>query len=1833
MNNINKQEVNLTNGAPYEEPKVKENVSSNDAFYATVLSESEDPVNTYLEILRGAAEEGESSFMESLELKFQEEDNKQTQINIESMLLNPEITRENKRFQLEEYLYSNKIPPTIEERYVEDASLENIVDNNQELNEKINIEQQGFETEAVTESVWGNLYESLLENEEALPKKDFEENVKVLANMDIDAEANIEYWGKDSTLDKAISPVMNNVGFWANMLLGESWKWFVDITDSFGMYYNNVATVDEKTQLPQHKAALLLLSYLKKGTKSLDPKKRAQAQIELSKDESEYGKALNNMTSMFDYISRKNAGDYDMKDKTVSAEVGTMSRNFLSQMLGISTEDLASTISASGMESFDEFMQKTSEAINPDDPMLVRLPLELLIGIFGPKGVKQTYRAGKYVKNVAVVGRPGAQLIKNIEYTSLSTTQKVLVDSTPTLVQVGSKEVINKVNSPLATTMKVNKNKAGNLVLSTLDDSSGEIASVVMNNVKNPEFTSRKLIFWFSDSNQSMFNTNLKGWVLDSAVLRELQLISEINTVERYIPAGARDVSQRKVELNEIVSVINGIDSDIRIVPSRSFSVFEPTALGFEQNLVFRKDSRNDFTTLAEAKEATNAIKKSLEENTGDTASIIDSELTLVERNAEGNIVRKIKQKDFNKIKDLETNNTYRVEWKRDKELYNAFFGEMRKTPNERFSGGTNFVSRGFQGILRRLYNMNSDKNRGTFSDIYAKYGKYDIKLEDALFSQDLIKESYFKETLDRLSYQYKRQMDTKEQRQFAKLLAYSEDRFDTLTGGQINAILGDGNLTNAQVHKMQTAINSYRLVTNELHQARNLIERRILQSKGYNNSFNFINPLTKKNEVIPVKESFQFKWQNDFVGANEFSNARNQGMVPEGNFSYEVWDYNKGKAVLHRPLNQGKESTHFLQDGDGMPQQQIYSLAHRHLAPDGNHYNFAVFGTVKPGALPREISPRRVGYVPKMHPEAIVVKRYKLEFKNNGQVINYKNNRENVAKDLDAFSETIRLFVSKKDADAYVAKLDNNDYHYEVSTVRELDRRGQRYSDEQIQRQQLNTNSQRIEGLKYDVIDGDPYSSLVKTIQTTGASTLDLVNIQQLKSEFVKAVENNPNIKINRGDSKIEGLGRIEDRYPDRDMIQKVGDDTSTYNHFTALWDQLYIYEMGQARGSVANTVAWFGETIQKLSDSVAGDMGIGKIGIKGGVWLQRNPQAAAGAPLKPITSLWIMMRPVKQFILQSMASAGPIAVLSNGNPAQMFRIYSNSIRLMMMRRKNAKNMRQGKDGDNLSKAIDSYWNQTEGVITELGLPREKGSKFEKISNADLDFIDLYSRRTGTSNVRDHVFNQGIGINSIPSLGSAKGTALFQAGGGLALNKSLQYVNPLGHLNRASETMSKIGFEFGEAINRDLFTMVALENFKAKNKGANWKSDKNMNQIMLDANRLAGGMNKTMAYRWQSNVGLRYVGLFTSFSMKMSERTWNANATPFSGKQRAALLATDFLLYGSSLYGLEKLLRNSLLDSDNEDMKTWGQYFGRLNLSYQIANKFGGYLGTETGILPGESLSVHGNAPFGPLTNLYRMLASAQGDTFDLKELGATYAFYKKVLGENGAVDMILSLYSNSEHFTLKEKLHIIKSQIYSVIPFLNAADKVTFGILENKWLGDETKTGANTGLETTPKEQIFQTVLGSPNERTKYFWDILDKNRNKKKALRNEARKVIQLYRQSRNKAPSTIEGIKNLLLAWKFKLEEETLIANTAEHDFFMDQAMLMLSQQDKTFVEKFYTEFKKSFKYSYSYYSQSDLEQLKVLRESLIRQFPDSVAELDDMYDHMITANEAYKKENK
>mgnify|MGYP000857549976 FL=1 len=1821
LNGITIPEVNLSNGAPYEAPPEPQLVNNNDAYYASILSESENPVDTYLNILKEAQQKGQSSFIESLQFKFQQEDNKENQDLINNILLDPEMERSSKRQYLENYLYKNKFEPTLRDRYKQKLSNEYLMETGKDLNDETLIAQDNKEYDLDVAAAWDQSYQNMVE-EQKNPKpssKSFDQQVEQLNKYD-----------GNTIVDAVISEPLAI----SDMIFGQGFKWIVDILDSFGAYFGQQSYNPNSIQTPVAKAGSLIINYMKEGTGSLDPKKVAAARKILEADETEYGKALSTLTSLYDYTTKRNSGEYDPNDKTLSASWAQFYKEFLNEVFGVDDENLNNTISIKLLSSLAETTQAVGEYVNPNDPALVSLPLDILIGILGPKGIKSGYKGTVNLKNKVVVGKPGAALIKQLDNTKLDTTN---IPQVVTSISIpASREVQIRANTPLATTMVTNPKKGINLIEAGLEDPTMQVFDTILNNTGEQTigWSPRTVIQYFSDANGNIFNLNNPGWLVDSAALRELKLISEMNATKRFMPEGARDIPQRLVELETISSGLNGINPRVPLVPAKSFSVFEPVPLGFETRLIFRKSSTSDYVTLNDAVVSATELKRSLVEEAGVDAKLANKEVTIIELDSNLNEVRRIDGAEVAKLdrdnylrnfddvpQEMRPTSTYRIEWKRDKDLYDAFFGSMKETPKDRYTG--------LKGVLlRTLFNKTSSSTtKGIVSDIFTPYGKFAQKMEDAFFSQDLAKESFFNNTLTRLNQIYKKEMTTKEQNQFSDLLIYmSRNQKDMLSGGDIGRVLGEANLRYDQVQKFQTAVQSFRIVTNELHQMRQQVARRVLQDEGYNSSFYYIDPITKERMPMPVKDTFTFRPADDFIN---FVPDNAQRIVA----NYEVWDFNSNKPILHKSNNLNKEATHYVQDGTGMPQQQIHQLSKKFLAPDGNYYNFGVFGTVKAGPLPRDLSPQVKGYVPKIHNEGIVVRQYPVRFKQNGRQIDYSNDRAKAIRDLSEFSETIAMFQSRKDAIAYMNTLDNANYFYEVDLVSELKRRNNKdlgeMADMEIQRHQLKTNESLRNGLKYE-LESDPYSTLVQTAQTTGAAVMDIVGTGQLKAEFVNAfMNNNPYIKIAPKDNVSQkGLGRIEDRFPSRDQIQEVAGHSDVYNHALAIWDKIYIYEMGKARGDIAGIVGWLGGTLAEIADATAGQTKAGKYFIGKGRYAQRHPGSVAGAPLRPITSLWIIMRPVKQFILQSLASLGPIAVVSNGNPIQMARLYTHALTITSKRISLQRNMKKGTS--DLNKHIDSYWDLSEKAIKDSGLGIDVTTgKFTKYTNEEYALIINAMEKSGLNNVRDHVYNQGIGINTLPKLGATSGTNLT----GLRGVNTASYLNPLMYLEKTAQKAGEIGFEFGETINRDLFMMVALEQFKQMNPKRSWKTPEALSQIALDANRLAGGMNNSMAFGWQSNLPLRYLGLFTSFSQKMSERTWNAQATPFTGKQRAALLAADFAIYGSSLYNVDKYLRSYLMEHEDPDMRTWGEYFGKLNLSYQIANAYGKYLGKETFVVPGEVLSVHGNSPLGPISNFLRMLASAKGDTIDTKEMGASVAFYKKIFGDNGAIRLLFDVYSNnSDAFSSAEKMRMTKAVITDMIPFLSAAEKLIFGALTDEWTADITKTGADTGLETTSGEQIWKALLSAPDSRTTMLWDQTGKNIDKKADIRAEAKRAVQIYRKSRGNKPMEVDEVKEFLVVWKFKLNKGTLVTNTLEHNEFMDQALTMIAQQDVSFAEKFYREFKKDFKYDAPYYSDSTIEQIRTLKATLSRKFPDSIEELNEMEAWMLDANDAYKQGN-
>ena len=463
-----------------------------------------------------------------------------------------------------------------------------------------------------------------------------------------------------------------------------------------------------------------------------------------------------------------------------------------------------------------------------------------------------------------------------------------------------------------------------------------------------------------------------------------------------------------------------------------------------------------------------------------------------------------------------------------------------------------------------------------------------------------------------------------------------------------------------------------------------------------------------------------------------------------------------------------------------------------------------------------------------------------------------------------------------------------------------------------------------------------------------------------------MRAAENNPNIVISKPEQDL-GIGRVEDSFPTVDQIKPVAGDKGkkTYSHFLRLHNKITLLEHGRQRGIVAGLAIAMADYMDWTAKLMYTEKE-GKITkyqrekslqlSQAATDVRRNAGAVVGSVMKPVTTFWILMRPVKQLLLQSMASLGPIAVISKGNPFIMARIYVNAIKLIGTRISNQKMMREGK-GD-IQKVIDNMYNEKD--LAAMGvLPDGHDTSFN-YSQKQLEFIDQWMRKSGLSNVQDHVYNHGIGWSNIPELGSLDKTNLNplsrqglqnigQGGTGL--------LNPMMYIGKVSALSSKYGFEFGESINRDLFAMVALEDFRQKNPKANWQSDKNMANIMIEANKLAGGMNNTMAFGWQGNFGMRVFGLFTSFSQKMSTRYFDPQATSFTFKQRSALMAADIAIYGTLILSLEETIRNQFLQAEDEDLRKFGELMGRLNFVSLMYNSIGTALtGEESKVQVGSS-------------------------------------------------------------------------------------------------------------------------------------------------------------------------------------------------------------------------------------------------------------------------------------
>lgn len=1437
-----------------------------------------------------------------------------------------------------------------------------------------------------------------------------------------------------------------------------------------------------------------------------------------------------------------------------------------------------------------------------------------------------------------------------------------------------------KYNAPVALTLAANPKLGNDLIVEALTDPTGKKGDVIFDNENNPELTVQTLLFYLSNSQDKFLETDTLGYSVDKSVLHENDMLRDLNNMQRYFGEGDRAGEARFTEISDVVATIN--QTDVNMIPARTFSYIDSTPTGVHSYLTFRRNSTEDFQTLEETKVAYDSLKRSIIANFGEAAlenlSIVevDSKDTGKQRTInDSNIDAILKNEGVETIPDDDSDSQaleypdgvptvvrgdFRIIWNKDETLYDAFVGgqNMKATFSDRYPQDkskklSNPASTVYSFLFESKVKLDDQGNLPrlpTNKDSISPYMAFNNETMHAMYSQDLAKEAFFKTSFERLNQVVKEDLTIKQQLVLKNLLFYmnrADIRKNYLTPREINTLGGNGKLTPTAINKLQVALQTYRQVVDELDHARQRVMRADLQQRGFNEHFSFVDDIGTRN-VLGVQNEFNFKIQENFLPLGLTENAQN--LITDYNldvtdnsksFNVEVYDFVSKEGLMHKADNAIDSKEHYLDDKS---RQRIYRLHEVFTDENGNKFMYGVFGTVKPQPLPKVVSPQMDGYIPTMHNEGNVVRRIKARFKLNGKQYDFSKSPQEALKYAEVFSESVFMVQSEQQADniakeeqqRYINNRGEFEYIYFTAKASEIDGNGVK-NDNEIRRYQLRSNKQRTQ-INYE-LESDPYSSLIENIKATNQQYLDVVGIGQLKAEFMRAAENNPNIVISKPEQDL-GIGRVEDSFPTVDQIKPVAGDKGkkTYSHFLRLHNKITLLEHGRQRGIVAGLAIAMADymdwTAKLMYTEKEGKQRKSSIKLsQAATDVRRNAGAVVGSVMKPVTTFWILMRPIKQLLLQSMASLGPIAVISKGNPFIMARIYVNAIKLISTRISNQKMMREGK-GD-IQKVIDNMYNEKD--LAAMGvLPDGHDTSFN-YSQKQLEFIDQWMRKSGLSNVQDHVYNHGIGWSNIPELGSLDKTNLNplsrqglqnigQGGTGL--------LNPMMYIGKVSALSSKYGFEFGESINRDLFAMVALEDFRQKNPKANWQSDKNMANIMIEANKLAGGMNNTMAFGWQGNFGMRVFGLFTSFSQKMSTRYFDPQATSFTFKQRSALMAADIAIYGTLILSLEETIRNQFLQAEDEDLRKFGELMGRLNFVSLMYNSIGTALtGEESKVQVGKTFGVLGESPLGPMSTVYKLIAEyIETGAMSPDEHIAALGFYKNLLGNNGAAELLIDSFGGWRGtLTPEQRIALLGASMKKMVPLLKQTDKLIMGLVYDEWISESTKSGMNTGLEITTPEKVGE-FLGLQNTNTIDFWNQISKNSLGDKEIRQEARDFKEKIYAANSNKPMDLLELRNMVAVYKFMLDKKYASAGMKEHRQFTEEVFRLIAMEDSTMVDKFANSFRKDHFRTDQQYSSEQLREAQVVAQVLIRKYPDRADEFNGYVQDMIATNNAYKENN-
>jgi hypothetical protein len=1141
-----------------------------------------------------------------------------------------------------------------------------------------------------------------------------------------------------------------------------------------------------------------------------------------------------------DWWNNPYVGDWLKTEKGIDDLYGVIDR--LAVKMGVDEEALDKNLLAKGFAGLDEILTNMSKAVIPDNHDAVKIPLELLVGVLTAGIVKKgvsTYKNIRGVVNRTEKLSPEVKQEYKLELDK-KTTDKVDTSGVPETKPSG------KYNDP---------------AIRTSEGTSLEIKTnspIVTTTVTSPKMAKTLLDTALYDET---------GQVLSSLNLSLEGFLYHFGFPEATL---AKKVFAEHVDMFESLKTIENFNIDM------AKEYFLPESLvdtrlaeNFLQDKVNVLNNANDGVTLTVAPSLGhfNRTGKGIESSMVWRKTSIDDFVNPTEVLESARVLEnKIKQTSKHShenpgdifIDHIDHNGQVHRAYTLDNfqkfitKEGNAFTEapkfRIRWKQDADFYDTIKAASEGFGKHEFEASNklLKSFVEATPISGAFMKWGQFSAQFEKAYRRHGMRANVFFRQHLQLL----KEKIDFKD-KQFVTDLdrLYKEQQgvSDVFTINEIYSTL-NYNFPKTRAVKLQEILTLTRNIEKFQYEMLNKYELSVSKKEGYNH---FVDLTTESGEPyrVMVKDEFSL------------TDAVKDGVL-------EVWDPSEGgksRVIQMLPENSqtGIQSV-LIGEAQG---RQILKLQKIFTDAEGRRYSHVLRDSATDlTGPPNYIIPAIIGHMPMSMLSNFFVKRYPKEVILDGKRLRAPEDPAKLKGEWDRFATIEAAAQTEGQARTWLAKNADSaspEFIYEVVKASELTRADMIQGLKLFERHLRNSKKRSNKSID-NAIYGDLFSTFTQTIQSTGASAYMLPLLDQFKMMFKEHYSKKLNVI---DEAKLDANGFPKDKADIRSGDKKV--------QAQAIREWELINQLENGRPNYAGK--WLASGFEFLADIADSKHPLETRLSKGTDMLsralrygERYSSHLAGLPLRFTNTVKIALsNPLKMLQQQPIAVLGPMLI---ADVKALNTTMANAAGTVLAQ----------------MKLFDSYkkYNKLTDEAYKYAFDESKIFKSTETTKSKMTMLDQQMflnelNKAGYLVIEEHIFSRGV-FSATPE--------------GLTSNRP-------GLVRRITEFNRDVGFTFGEWLHKVGMAHAARTLWIKNNPGKNWRSRAAMEEIINGADQLAASMHNYARYNWQNVPFLNYIGQFGSFVMSASESIWNPAASPFNGKQRAALFAYNMAMFGTK-YG-----------------------------------------------------------------------------------------------------------------------------------------------------------------------------------------------------------------------------------------------------------------------------------------------------------------------------------------